>query len=145
MKLPYYATYFQGEDFIINVSVDVMKSVPDDPHGFVVWMWIKYKDYEWLINLEEQTIEYKNNSEQFTKEEKFTLDREDRQKEGFNHVRYLINIPLANIKAISKNRALRVDFNQDFFKKYDGFKNCYGALISQRHLRYLSHIKEIIA
>jgi hypothetical protein len=145
MKLPYYAAFFQGEDFIINVSVDVMKTAPNDPHGFIVWLWIKYKNYEWLINLEDQTIEYKNNSQELTKEQPFKFNGNDIRNEGQDHTRYFINIPLANIKAISKNRALKVDFLTEFYKKYKDFKNCHGALISKRHLRYLSHLKEIIA
>ena len=77
MQLPYYAAFFQGEDFIINVSVDVMKTAPNDPHGFIVWLWIKYKNYEWLINLEDQTIEYKNNSQELTKEQSFKFNGND--------------------------------------------------------------------
>ena len=145
MKMPYYAAFFQGNDFYINVSVDIMKTVPDDPHGFIVWAWIKYQDYEWLMNLEDQTIKYKNNSEKFTKEIPFYPTGKDIRNEGSDHIIYKINLPLANIKGVSKNRVLAVDFLPDFYKKYPNLKKCYGALISKRHLRYLSSLKQIIA
>mgnify|MGYP006113304977 CR=1 FL=1 len=144
MELPYYAVFFQGEDFVINVSVDIMKTVPDDPHGFIVWVWIKYHNYEWLINLEDQTIKYKNGSEKFTKEQKFEFEGKDIREEGKDHFRCIINFPLAKVVAISKNRALRVDFTSEFYKKYGDFKKCYGALISKKHLRYINSLKAII-
>ena len=144
IEMPFYVAFFQGPDLIINEKVDIMKSVPDDPHGFIVLIWIKYKEFEWLINLEDQYIKYKNGSEKFTKEEKFKLDWEDRQKEGHQHIRYIINIPPAHIKAISKNRAIRIDFTSDFYKKYRTFDKCIGALISKQKLRYLSKLHEIL-
>ena len=144
IEMPFYVAFFQGPDLIINVKVDIMKSVPDDPHGFIVLIWIKYKEFEWLINLEDQYIKYKNGSEKFTKEEKFKLDKEDRLQEGLDHIMYFINIVPANIKAISKNRAIQIDFTSDFYKKYRTFDKCIGALISKQKLRYLSKLHEIL-
>lgn len=144
VSMPYYAAMFQGEDLIINVKVDIMKSAPDDPHGFIVLIWIKYKEFEWLINLEDQSIEYKNGAEQLTNEQPFEFNGNDIRGEGRSHIRYMIYTPLVNIKAISKNRALKPDFTPDFYKKYKTFDDCIGALISKQKLRYLSNLHEIL-
>ena len=143
-NLPYYAAMFQGKELLINVKVDAMKTAPDEPYGFIVLIWVKYKEYEWLINLEDQSIEYKNDAEQLTDVKPFEFKGDDVRKEGRHHIIYLIHTPLVTIKAMSKNRVLKTDFTPEFYKKYKTFNKCYGALVSKEKLRYLSNLYEVI-
>jgi hypothetical protein len=140
MRLPYYAALFQGKGFFVNCKVDEIKE-NNEPHiGFVEKVWLKFNDLEWEIDLASKKIKY--NSDEclnFFYERIFACNDEAHKKYEFEISSF------AKFKFMSFNRTTDFVFGIDFFKKYGDFQNCYGALISEKHLRYLSHLKEIIS
>ena len=140
MKLPYYVAFFQGKDFIVNCKVDQIKENNEPNIGFVETVWLKFKDLEWEIDLASKKIQYSSDECLiFFSDHIFACDNVSHIKYDFNFFNF------AKIKFMSYNRTTDFVFGVDFFKKYKDFQNCYGALISKKHLRYLSHLKEIIA
>lgn len=140
MKLPYYAAFFQGKDFVVNCKVDQIKENNEPNIGFVEKVWLKFNDLEWEIDLTSKKIKYSSDEcLNFFSKSDFACDGEPHFKYDFNFLNF------AEIKLMSYNRTTDFIFGVDFFKKYKDFKNCHGALISKKHLRYLSHLKEIIA
>jgi len=144
-ELPYFVAYFQGKGLTVNCEIDIH---PEDekkrPYIKVIWIKSRFPKGEWLINLEKESIKYKKGSQRHTK-----AFQRDRSEPGIvktlkdKHWVYEIDIPLATIKVIGDNRQLLFDFKSLFFKKFGSFKNCIGAIISKKHFRYLSHLKQI--
>ena len=71
MKLPYFLALFQGKNFIINAKVDRLSVQPKLPFGFIEIIWIKCENKEWLIDLDKQTIQYKNGAKKHCRVAKF--------------------------------------------------------------------------
>ena len=85
MKLPYYVTFFQGKDFIINCKVDQIKESNEPNIGFVETVWLKFKDLEWEADLALKKINY--NSDEclnFFSDRVFACDNESHIKYDFN-------------------------------------------------------------
>ena len=140
MNPPYYACFFQGDGFIVNAKVDCIPEAQSPDVAFVELIWIKYNNFEWEVDLKKQSIKYSpSDAKSFFKQYNFACNNEPHKKYDFNFSNF------AKIKFMSFNRTTDFVFGIDFFKKYGDFQNCYGALISKKHLRYLSHLKEIIS
>lgn len=146
MKLPYFVAMFQGEDFIINAKVNRLSAKPKMPHGFIEKVWIKCEKMEWLIDLQNQTIEHKNGAKKHFRTAKFKTKLKPifHSNNRKDHIKFFINTIFGDILIISYKRQLYPCFNKRFFKKYGDFKKCFGALISKDKLRYLNRLKEII-
>ena len=71
MKLPYFLSLFQSEDFIINAKINKLSAKPKMPFGYMEIVWIKCKQKEWKINLDKQTIECKNGANKLYKQVNF--------------------------------------------------------------------------
>ena len=136
-KLPYYASFFQGGDYIINIYVDEDANINKKGFGYIQNIWIQYKDeHKWLINLR-----YPNHNVICTDSSRKFLRTFDLNN---NHKKYVISLDDMNIIATTKKRALNLQFKNNFFKNNQRVKEYYGAAVSQKQLRYLKNLKEIL-
>lgn len=140
MKLPYFVAMFQGEDFIINAKVNRLSAKPKMPHGFIEKVWIKCEKMEWLIDLQNQTIEHKNNAKKHCEIKNLKKNWNHRE----DHVEFFIDTIFGDIIVKSYKRQLITTFNKHFFKKYGDFNDCVGGLISNKKLKYLNKLKDVI-
>lgn len=146
MKLPYFLALFQGQDLIINAKVDRLSAKPKMPFGYMEIIWIQCEDKEWLINLDDQTIEFKNGANKFYREAK--MNRKIKpicaSNNRTDHKKYFINTIFGDILIISYKRQLYPYFNKSFFKKYGNFDGCVGALISKDKVRYIDSLYSVV-
>ena len=136
-KLPYYASFFQGGDYIINIYVDEDANINKKGFGYIQNIWIKYKDeYKWLINLRypNHNVICTDSSKKFLRT--FHLNN--------NHKKYVISLDDINIIATTKKRALDMVLKENFAKNNPDLKNYYGAAVSEKQLRYLKNLKEVL-
>lgn len=146
MKLPYFLALFQGQDLIINSKVGRLSAKPKMPFGYMEIVWIQCEDKEWLINLDQQTIEFKNGANKFYREAKINrkINPICASNNRTDHTKYFINTIFGDILIISYKRQLYPYFNKEFFKKYGDFNGCVGALISKDKVKYIDDLYSVI-
>jgi hypothetical protein len=146
MKLPYFIAMFQGEDFIINAKVNRLSAKPKMPNGYIEKIWIKCKKEEWLIDLDKHNIEFKNKAKKHCKIKNVekNLNPSHCSNNRKDHVEFFINTIFGDIIVKSYQRELITTFNKHFFKKYGDFNDCIGGLISNKKLKYLNRLKDVI-
>jgi len=146
MKLPYFLALFQGQDLIINAKVGRLSAKPKMPFGYMEIIWIQCEDKEWLINLDQQTIEFKNGANNFYRQAKINRKIHPicASNNRTDHTKYFINTIFGDIVIISYKRQLCPYFNKEFFKKYGDFNDCVGALISKNKLKYIDNLYSVI-
>lgn len=133
--LPYFAAFFQGGDYIINIRVDHDKNIKKQGHGYIQDIWIKYKDkHEWHIGLTYPDHWITCSTEDRKCVREFQLNR--------NHTKYILSLDDLNIIATTKERALSLKFKDNFFINNPNVKEYYGAAVSEKQLRYLKNLKE---
>jgi hypothetical protein len=142
--LPFFVAYIQGGDYIINVKVDKRADRADHPDqeaGFAKDVWIKYKDYEWEIDLENLEVEFKNGSEQFFSHHECW---DERGKKKWFPCKYKIDLPYLTINLSHHQRAITFDRKEGFDKHNPDLKDYYGAVISEERIRYLEDLKQVL-
>lgn len=140
METPYYLALFQGKDFTINTKVNKISTMPNWNIGFMEIVWIQCEKYEWLIDLNKQTIQCKNGADKHFRSETF---EKKWRKNGDHQIRYWVNTIFGNIELASLNRQVIPSFNSYFFEYYKNFDDCIGAFVSEEKVRYLDNLYEI--
>jgi hypothetical protein len=142
--LPYFAAFLQGGDYIINIKVDKRADradQPDDEAGFIKDIWIKYKSYEWEIDLEYLEVKCDTDSrELFSNHDCW----DSRGKKKWWPCKYEIDLPDLTIKMSHHARAISLQRKENFNANNPNIKNYYGAVISEDRLRYLKDLKEVL-
>lgn len=135
--LPFYAAFLQGGDYILNVEVASFEHQPDDEAGYIKNIWFKYKnEYEFKINLWDQTFHATDNAKHFIKHR--FLGEKKRESS------FTIDIGDIIIEAISLEKQLNLSFKKEFFSNNPNIQKYYGAIIAESRLRYLDFLEEII-
>lgn len=146
ITLPYFLALFQGGEFIINAKVDRLSAEPNIPFGYMEIIWIQCEDKEWLIDLDKQTIEFKNGANKFYREVKINrkINPISASNNRADHTKYFINTIFGDLEVISYKRQLYPYFNKWFFQKYRNFNSCIGALISKDKVRYIENLYSVV-
>lgn len=143
-KLPYFFSLFQGKNFAINAKVNSLRNDPTAAAGYIEILWIKLHKKEWTVNLDKQTIEYKNGADKcITRKSKHKIFPLSSGDGKINHTTFVIPTIFGNIRAQSYCRRVLPVFNKRFFREYKNFDECVGALISEEKLIFLPELKTL--
>lgn len=156
-KFPYFIALYQDEKIVINAKVNLHKEELFNEfhflknlqriyrrkglrgiHGFMEVIYINVnRSYEARINLKEKSF---HGDEYLTSQIKsFTHHKRVSKK----NKKFILNIEGLEICMDSFLRTINIHPSPEFYKKIN-FKKVIGGLVSQKHLRYLSYIEEVL-
>jgi hypothetical protein len=148
---PYFCAFLQGGDYIINLKIDrdPIQYLDGWMNGHIQDIWIKYKKYEWFIN-----ISYPNQHFKCSKKANKLLKVEEpktkqaliqAKRHGVKHTKYTIELEDMEIIAnTDPDRVLKLNLKENFMKNNPNAKDYLGAVISKKQLRYIKNLKEVL-